>query len=202
MYVSLINNSIPVFLTIIHKNRGEKNNLEIESLGHKVIASYKTTFGSLRTDFRNCEKITESILKQVAEKSQATTASINRLDFILNELIENVFKYSNNEKDEELEIVIHEVFLKQKLYETYVISIENESTSKNVKGIVQSFKLISKYYRNNNDLFTDKAFRKKKGHLGWVAITKFNAMVHVVAQKRNNENYNISTRVLLTNRKS
>jgi hypothetical protein len=91
--MSFVNNDVPVFLTI--KNNTKKTFVPSfpEQLKDKIIIDYNLNLMFLRSDFRNCSSISEDLVEQVKSKSPMSKSLSNKLDFIFNELIENIYKF-------------------------------------------------------------------------------------------------------------
>jgi two-component sensor histidine kinase len=118
----------------------------------------------------------------------------NKLDFIFNELIENIYKYSADNPSDSINIKLYRIMHSSSDYETYVVNFRNCSNRRNVKGISLEF--------TEKECFQyDKGFFEKRGQMGWITITKLNTMIHVTAEKKSSDEYIVETQVLLSSNK-
>lgn len=201
MFMSFVNNDVPVFLTI--KNNTKKTFVPSfpEQLKDKIIIDYNLNLMFLRSDFRNCSSISEDLVEQVKSKSPMSKSLSNKLDFIFNELIENIYKYSADNPSDSINIKLYRITHSSSDYETYVVNFRNCSNRRNVKGIISSFKLISREFTEKECFQYDKGFFEKRGQMGWITITKLNTMIHVTAEKKSSDEYIVETQVLLSSNK-
>lgn len=195
--LSFVTNNIPFFLTIRRNYQPQGDSHTIES--HKVIFQEKYKIKYLRNDFKNCSTITDNICNLVGNEQHLSKRSLNRLEFIVNELIENLYKYSTENIDKYVTLTIYAVNSENN-NTTYVISTSNYADSENVRGIVKSFKLIKKEFSADSSYSYDKSFLGTRGHMGWITITKFNTMTHILATRVDKNTYSIETNVLLTDK--
>lgn len=200
MFMSFVNNDVPVFLTI--RNNGRQSSFVTsfpeESLRDKIVLDYNLNLAVLRSDFKNCSSISESLVEQVKATTPMSKSLSNKLDFIFNELIENIYKYSADNPSDSINIKLYRIMHSSSDYETYVVNFHNYSNRKNVKGIINSFKLISREFTEKECFQYDKGFFEKRGHMGWITITKLNTMIHVTAEKKSTDEYVVETQVLLS----
>lgn len=195
--LSFVTNSIPFFLTIRRHYQPPIDSQIIES--HKVIFQEKYKIKSLRSDFKNCSSITDDICYKINISQHLSKKSLNRLEFIVNELVENLYKYSTENIDKYVTLTIYAVNSENN-NTTYVISTSNYADSENVRGIVKSFKLIKKEFSSDSSYSYDKSFLGTRGHMGWITITKFNTMTHILATRVDKNTYSIETNVLVTDK--
>jgi two-component sensor histidine kinase len=195
--MSFVNNDVPVFLTI-RNNKTPRPTPSANDLKSKILVDFNLNLSVLRSDFKNCSSISESLVESVKAKSDIPELLSNKLDFIFNELIENIYKYSADNSAKDINIKVYKIAHTNSTYQTYVISLCNLSNRKNVKGIIRSFKMISKEFTEKETFQYDKGFFQQRGHMGWITITKLNTMVHVTAEKRGSDEYGVETQVLLS----
>ena len=198
--MSFVNNDVPVFLTI-------RNNTKVSSyappaysdnLKDKVVLDYDLNLQFLRSDFKNCSSISDNLVDMVKLKTTMSKSVSNKLDFIFNELIENIYKYSADNPSGSINIKVYRIQHASSDYETYVVNFHNYSNRKNVKGIINSFKLISREFTEKDHFKYDKGFFQQRGQMGWITITKLNTMIHVTAEKKSSDEYVVETQVLLS----
>lgn len=203
MFMSFVNNDVPVFLTI--RNNTKQSTFVAsypdQSLKDKIVVDYDLNLLFLRADFKNCGSISDSLVEQVKSKTSMSKSLCNKLDFIFNELIENIYKYSTDTSSDSINIKVYRIMHSSSDYETYVVNLRNYSNRKNVKGIINSFKLISREFTEKESFHYDKGFMQQRGHMGWITITKLNTMIHVTAEKKSPDNYIVDTQVLLSSNK-
>lgn len=166
---------------------------------HKIIISEKYKLSNLRKNFKNCSDISEKICNDIAKLKNLSKKSINRLEFIINELVENLYKYSDSYSSEYVTLTVYEVKMNSQSESTFIISTSNYADSENVRGIVKSFKIIKKEFSNESYQY-DKSFLGTRGHMGWITITKFNTMTHILATRVSKNSYILETNVLVTDK--
>lgn len=184
------NNDVPVFFTI-KKDQPQVPNRELES---KLLTEKYVDIKQLRKSFSNCSLLTDEICDNVQKKINLSKSSVNKLEYIVNELVENFYKHSLSIGNQSLKIYS----IPHRGYITLVIRASNASDRFHVKGIIESFRLIRKECEEKEHFKYKKDFFHKRGHMGWITITKLNTMVHITAQKKNRQEYDIETCVLLS----
>jgi hypothetical protein len=193
--LSFVKNNIPFFLTI--RRHPDKTEIKPKNDYQKIILQEKYRIKSLKKDFRNCSIITDNICDKINQFKSLSKKSLNKIEFVINELIENLYKYSIEDLDEYVTITIYAIN-SNKNTTTYVISTTNNSDRENIRGIVKSFKLIKKEFYSEGTYTYDKSFLGTRGHMGWITITKFNTMTHILATRINKNIYSVETNVLIT----
>lgn len=191
--MSFVNNDAPFFLTI---RKGPLPALDADQ-ENRLVLQYYIDLKILRATFTNCSKFADSIGIALCQKMRVEHRLLGKIDFVLNEIIENFYKYSAGTENLVL-IKIYAIPHKNSEYQSFIIKSSNLSNREDVKGIIESFRLIRKEHTEKEHFAYRKDFLQKRGHMGWIAITKLNTMVHITAHKESENLYNIDTHILLT----
>lgn len=196
--LSFVTNNVPFFLTI-RKNTSASKVVEPQTSTHNIL-SENIRIVDLKQNFHNCTVITDRICGTISKNEHLSDKSINRIEFVINELVENLYKYSLDGVSNIVTININAVYSNRPKYSTYIITTKNYASTENIRGIVKSFKMIKKEFSEGDSFKYDKSFLGNRGHMGWITITKFNTMTHILASQISKDVYSLETNVLITER--
>lgn len=191
MSMSFISNEVPVFFTIKKNTEPTPN---FQDYASKLIAEYPLDVMSLKKSFSNCSRITDTICSKILSKVNLDRATLSKTDYIINELIENVYKHGKISNSSKLKVY----GVSNHGRTTLVVKTTNYSNREHIRGMIESFRLIKREQTEGAAFRYSKEFFQKRGHMGWITITKLNTMVHISVQKINREEYIVDTSILIS----
>lgn len=191
MSMSFISNEVPVFFTI---KKNSESPASFQDYSSKLITEYPLDIVSLKRSFGNCTKITDTVCAAISAKVNLDKATLSKTDYIINELIENVYKHGKVSNSSKLKV--YGVTNHGKV--TLIVKTTNFSNREHIRGMIESFRLIKREQSEGAAFRYGKEFFQKRGHMGWITITKLNTMVHISVQKISREEYIVDTSILIS----
>lgn len=162
-----------------------------DSQNIRVLFNEAIDLASFRKQWANNGLLTERAVHAVKQsKATVTTNLMQTLEYIVNELAENIHKYSCSDDVANIKVID---LPQSRSANILTIKTHSTTTRAHIQNLLRTFRGIK---GTHPEIETSDSGRRS---YGWVTITMFNTLVHIIAQKLPDRNaYDLEVVVMVS----
>lgn len=140
-----------------------------------------------KQDWDNNTLLAEDAVQHVERHKSISKQLRNTLDYIINELLENIFKYATTQEKASLRVVD----LPHATSNLFTIRTHSRSSKAHIKNLIKTFRKMRVEHPEAETINCRRSY-------GWVTITHFNTLVHIIAHKISATAYDLEVVVMVS----